>query len=195
MLGTTATAHVTCDIARSAATIGKSAKQLAQLVQSLVDLRSVELEGLGVRLEPVDLHALVIDCLVDLAYLTESHRLEVDVPDGLVLTADPVRVRQVLVNLLTNAVKFAPAGTAIHVAATDGDVVRLTVSDEGPGIPADRIAELFGKFARLGSMHKGTGIGLYLSRAIARAHGGDLVLTANDGGATFELALPRRGPA
>lgn len=182
------------DVVRAATTIGKSAKQLAALVQSLVDLRSVELEGLVLRLERVDLHALVGECLVDLAYLTESHVVEVDVPEGLALIADPVRVRQVLVNLVSNAVKFSPAGTPIRVTAADGDVVRLSVQDAGPGIPTDRTDELFGMFARLGSMQKGTGIGLYLSRAFARAHGGDLVLAANEGGARFDLTLPRSGP-
>jgi signal transduction histidine kinase len=180
------------DVARSAAVIGKSAKQLAALVQSLADLKTIELDSLDLRLEPVDLGALVDDSLADLRYLTEAHTVEASVPPGLVVEADPVRIRQIFVNLVSNAVKFSPAGTRIRIGASGGDVVRLWVEDEGPGVPTERTSELFGMFARLGSKHKGTGIGLYLSRAIARAHGGDLLLAGNDGGARFELDLPRR---
>lgn len=179
-------------IVDAADAIGRSAKQLAALVQSLADLKSVELDSLDLRLEVVDLGALVADCLVDLGYLTGSHTVEAAVPSGLAVTADPVRLRQILVNLVSNAVKFSPAGSPIWITAVDGGTVRLWVEDRGPGIPEDRTAELFGRFARLGSTHKGTGIGLHLSRAIARAHGGDLVLADSTTGARFELSLPRR---
>lgn len=183
------------DVERSAAVIGRSANQLAAFVQSMADLRSVQLESLELLVEPFDLGELVADCLVDLAYLTEHHAVDVDIADDLVLVADPVRVRQVLVNLVSNAVKFAPWETHVRIGAVGGDVVRLWVEDEGPGIPPDRAPELFGMFARLGSGHKGTGIGLYLSRAIARAHGGDLVLASGSTtGARFEVTFPRHGP-
>jgi signal transduction histidine kinase len=182
-------------IVDAAEAIGRSAKQLAALVQSLADLKSVELDSLDLRVEPVDLGALVADCVVDLGYLTGSHTVEAAVPAGIVVIADPVRLRQILVNLLSNAVKFSPAGSPIRITAVDGEDVRLWVEDRGPGVPEDRRSELFGRFARLGSTHKGTGIGLHLSRAIARAHGGDLVLAVSTTGARFELSLPRRGAA
>jgi signal transduction histidine kinase len=103
---------------------------------------------------------------------------------------DPVRIRQVVANLLSNAFKFAPGGTPVTVAVTSrDDLAEITVHDEGPGIPADRRGELFGKFARLGRSGHGMGLGLYISRAIAQAHGGTLELL--DGpGATFALTLP-----
>lgn len=112
-------------------------------------------------------------------------------PAHAVVIGDPVRVRQALTNMVSNAAKFTVPGGLVHVelAVVDG-VADLSVSDDGPGIPPDRAAELFQKFSRLGAKVSGTGIGLYLSRAIARAHGGDLVLVPQDVGCRFALRLP-----
>ena len=83
-----------------------------------------------------------------------------------------------------------PANSAID-AESVGDQARISVVDQGPGIPDDRRHELFRKFARLGAQSPGTGLGLFISRGIARAHGGELSYEANpDGGARFTLALP-----
>jgi signal transduction histidine kinase len=106
-----------------------------------------------------------------------------------------MRIRQVISNLLSNAFKFSPVGTPVTVTVTQGDdVAEVVVHDDGPGIPPDRRDELFSKFGRLGRTGHGMGLGLYISRAIARAHGGDLEL--RDGpGATFVLTLPLRSTA
>jgi signal transduction histidine kinase len=78
----------------------------------------------------------------------------------------------------------------VDVATRDGNV-EVLVLDQGPGVPAERRPELFQKFARLGGDGAGMGLGLFISRAIARAHGGDLTLTdRSDGGACFALSLP-----
>ncbi|MGH2734540.1 MAG: sensor histidine kinase, partial [Actinomycetota bacterium] len=105
---------------------------------------------------------------------------------------DPVRVRQIVTNLVGNAVKFSPQGSRIDVTVRrSGDGASITVRDRGPGIPAARRDELFRKFSRLGAKGGGTGLGLYLSRGIALAHGGNLTVETRPGeGSAFTLILP-----
>jgi signal transduction histidine kinase len=99
----------------------------------------------------------------------------------------------VLANLLDNAVKYSPAGDEVRVTAfSRDDVVRVDVSDNGPGIPEDDQRVIFEKFGRApGSARPGTGLGLFIARSIAEAHGGALdVRSVPDRGATFILELP-----
>ena len=98
------------------------------------------------------------------------------VGDATVLVeADARRVEQIVVNLLTNAHKFSPAGTPVLVTVRGGDdEVTLVIADEGPGVPAARVPDIFRKFSRLQRNTKGVGLGLFLARCLARAHGGDL---------------------
>jgi signal transduction histidine kinase len=104
---------------------------------------------------------------------------------------DAARLQQVLTNLITNAAKFSPPGEPISVQVVPvGIDVELHVVDRGPGVPADRLADVFRKFSRLDRTKKGTGLGLYLARGIARAHGGELSCRrAPTGGADFVLTL------
>ena len=112
----------------------------------------------------------------------------------MIARADEHATRLILVNLLTNANKYAPGGTEIHVDVDGGeeDRVRVVVRDEGPGISADDAERVFEKFERASTSTKGYGLGLYLSRQLARQQGGDLVYDpATTGGAAFSLSLPR----
>ncbi|MDP9179127.1 MAG: ATP-binding protein [Gemmatimonadota bacterium] len=118
---------------------------------------------------------------------------------SIVASADPEKVTQILVNLLSNAVKFTPAGE--HIGADceiEGDTVILTVSDTGIGIPTDKLDAVFEPFVQLkeGLADRGTGVGLGLaiSRDLARAMNGDLTVESSEGnGARFTLILPRAG--
>jgi signal transduction histidine kinase len=109
---------------------------------------------------------------------------------------DRDRLQQVLTNLLDNAVKYSPAGEKVTVSAFRQDSrVRIQVSDHGPGVPADQrrvIVEKFGRGHTAGSPGKpGTGLGLYIARSIAEAHGGVLEVDSGPApGATFTLVLP-----
>ena len=109
---------------------------------------------------------------------------------------DRDRVQQVLVNLIDNAVKYSPAGEEVRVSAYREDSrVRVDVSDRGPGVPREQqrlIFEKFGRAATPGSPGKpGTGLGLFIARSIAEAHGGSVeVWSAPPQGATFTLTLP-----
>jgi signal transduction histidine kinase len=112
-----------------------------------------------------------------------------------VVRGDRERLRQVLTNLIENAVKYSPEGGEVAVTARpENGVVRIEVSDQGPGIPRDQHGLIFEKFGRAdvaGGSKPGTGLGLFIARSIAEAHGGTLdVRTRPTGGATFELLLP-----
>jgi signal transduction histidine kinase len=116
---------------------------------------------------------------------------------GYTAYADPERVQQILLNLLSNAVKFTPEGGRIGVScAAHGDMMIVSVSDTGVGIPADKLESVFEPFVQLDRARwigtVGTGIGLSISRDLARAMGGDLTATSTvDAGSTFVLRLPR----
>jgi two-component system OmpR family sensor kinase len=110
------------------------------------------------------------------------------------IRGDRERLRQVIANLIENAVKYSPSGLPVDVraATVDGAVV-VDVSDHGPGIPNEDQSLIFEKFgrARTGKLLPGTGLGLFIARSIAEAHGGSLeVRSAPAEGATFTLALP-----
>jgi CheY-like chemotaxis protein len=174
-------------VSEHAAIIGRSARQLRALLQNVTDARRLEVGDLVLHYDDVDVVALVREVAQDIAV--------VEAPDPVTARVDPVRLRQVVTNLVSNAVKFSPRDappTEVRVVSEDG-WVRVSVRDHGPGIPVERRGELFQRFSRLGATVKGMGLGLYISRGIARAHGGDLRLveTASGPGATFELRLPR----
>jgi PAS domain S-box-containing protein len=119
---------------------------------------------------------------------------------GVRVRADPDKVAQILLNLASNAVKFTPAGGRITLRArADGDVVRVEVEDTGQGVPADKLERIFDAFVqvdqRLTRQHGGVGLGLAISRDLARAMGGDLMAASAVGhGSTFTLTLPRAVP-
>ncbi|HEX7276094.1 MAG TPA: HAMP domain-containing sensor histidine kinase, partial [Acidimicrobiales bacterium] len=176
--------------------IVRNAHQMRHLLDAVADLRQLDDGELRLDLTALDLVPMVRETMDDLQGQLAGRRVALDLPAQAVLTADPVRLRQALTNLVSNAGKFTAPGAVVSVELTEGDdEVELAVADSGPGIPPDREPELFQKFSRLGARVQGTGIGLYLSRAIARAHGGDLVLVPQAVGCRFVLRLPRRGPA
>jgi two-component system OmpR family sensor kinase len=110
---------------------------------------------------------------------------------------DPALLERAVSNLVDNAVKFAPAGTAVDLDIRSGAEVELTVRDRGPGVSAEDAAQLFNRFFRgngAGRLTGGTGLGLALARAAAEAHGGRLEFVGNDPGAVFRLTLPRAAP-
>jgi PAS domain S-box-containing protein len=174
---------------------GRNARQMADLLDAVSDARRATHGQLPVVPEDIDLGGLVRDAVADLCAGHNWPSPTVRVVGEIRASVDPMRVRQVLANLLSNAYKFSPSGTPVTVTVRSvDDLAELTVHDEGPGIPADHRHELFGKFSRLGRSGHGMGLGLYISRAIARAHGGELEL--RDGsGATFALTLPLRSAA
>jgi two-component system sensor histidine kinase BaeS len=113
------------------------------------------------------------------------------------VTADPIRLRQAIGNLVTNAIRHTPAGGRVRLSArTEADELVIDVADTGPGIPADQQALVFERFWRAEKSRNrrtgGSGLGLSIVRKLAEAHGGTVSLTSAPGaGATFTLRLPR----
>jgi diguanylate cyclase (GGDEF)-like protein/PAS domain S-box-containing protein len=175
------------------AAIERNVHNLGRLVAALADARGL---GSGGDTTTFEVRPFVEQTLADLAPILTAHELSVQVLDGnhAQVTADPVGLSQVLTNLVGNATKFSNPGDDIEIVvdtASDPRTVSVSVVDHGPGVPPDRVDELFGRFARLGSTRRGLGLGLYLSRSIARRHGGDVVHQPTPGGgATFTLTLP-----
>jgi signal transduction histidine kinase len=175
--------------------IERNARNLGQLVASLSEARALKTGRLIASRVPIPFASFVSETLHDLTVLTDAHAVVADIAaDDVVVELDPVLVRQVITNLLSNATKFAPLGSPIRVEVTaTPTAVELAVVDRGPGIPREREGELFEMFSRLNSGTKGMGLGLFISRGIALAHGGDLVheRPADGTGARFRLTLPR----
>jgi signal transduction histidine kinase len=178
------------------ALIGDETARLAALVGDVLDTSQIEAGTFSYRFEDVDLGALVRDVVEAAGVAQEDVEVVASVGSGLPpIRGDRERLHQVLANLVDNAVKYSPEGGTVRVrAAAENGVARITVSDEGPGISyehRDRIFEKFGRVDIAGASKPGTGLGLFIARSIAEAHGGSLdVESPSDGGATFALTLP-----
>jgi signal transduction histidine kinase len=179
------------------ALIGNETERLAALIGDVLDTSRIDAGTFTYRFADVDLGALVRDSVAGIALAQDEVNVVADVHGVLPsVRGDRDRLKQVLTNLLDNAVKYSPAGEEVRVSALQEDSrVRIAVSDCGPGIPADQQRVIFEKFGRghaSGSPGKpGTGLGLYIARSIAEAHGGVVeVESGPDPGATFTLVLP-----
>jgi signal transduction histidine kinase len=170
--------------------------QIQRLVQTLLDTARLEEGRLELQLTEFDLVPFV-NRLVAVMALPES-RLRIVVAAGageLPVMADSTRVESILRNVITNAIKYSPEGTLITcTVACVGDHAEVRVRDEGPGIAPADLDRLFRRFGRVGDVKMnpaGVGLGLFLSRQLARLHGGDLTAVSGKGqGSTFTLTLP-----
>ena len=178
------------------ALIGDETARLAALVADVLDTSRIEAGTFSYRFEEVDL-GRVVDEAVEVATLAQQEvPVVVSVQGRLpLIRGDRTRLRQVLGNLIENAVKYSPEDGEVHVsAAAANGAVRIAVRDEGPGIPRDHQARIFEKFGRVdipGASKPGTGLGLFIARSITEAHGGSLeVLSEIEAGSTFTLTLP-----
>jgi len=180
--------------------IKRNGEHLLSLINDVLDLAKAEAGRLDIRMVNVNLGPLARACLAEVESLRAGNdvRLVAEVPDQpLEIVTDSQRVRQILLNLLSNALKFTEHGQVTLSVQAAGQEVRLSVTDTGRGIPAHAVAELFQEFHQLdtgeGKRYPGTGIGLALSRRFARALGGEIEVRSREGeGSTFTLVLPRR---
>lgn len=181
---------------QSAAAISRNAAHMDKILQNMSDAKAVDEGHLELTLQETLVSELVGEVSDDLEQIGDHQRIEIKIDDDALLLIDKGRVRQILFNLIINALKFSPPEAPVLVKiARAGQFVTICVSDRGAGIDPARYEELFQKFSRLGSQVKGTGLGLYISREIARAMGGDLVLLedTNNTGCDFMLSLPTHG--
>jgi signal transduction histidine kinase len=178
------------------ALIADETNRLASLIGDVLDTSRIEAGTFSYTFTDVDLTRLVVDAVETAAVGQDEVRVQADVAQPLPLVrADRERLRQVLTNLIDNAVKYSRSGDTVVVRAVpENGVVSISVTDRGAGIPYDQQGLIFEKFGRAevpGSSKPGTGLGLFIARSIAEAHGGSLdVRSRPDEGATFTLTLP-----
>jgi signal transduction histidine kinase len=176
--------------------IADETNRLAALIGDVLDTSRIEAGTFSYSFTDVDLIRLVEDAVSTASMGQDEVRVRVAVSEPLPrVRGDRERLRQVLANLIENAVKYSAVGDEVEVTARRyNGVVRISVSDRGPGIPYDQQRLIFEKFGRAdvpGSSKPGTGLGLFIARSIAEAHGGTLeVRSRPEDGATFTLTLP-----
>ena len=190
------------DYARYATDISGAARHLLTLVDDLVVLSIIDRDSFTAASERVSLHDIAQKAAKLLAIQAANHGVVIDLAatdggaDGVQadVVAEQRRTLQILLNLLGNAIRYgARPGRVTIRFASDPGFASVTVSDDGPGIAPPLRDRLFARFERLGRTDAGgSGLGLYISRRLARVMGGDLVFDqGSDGGAAFTLSLPR----
>ncbi|EIZ80282.1 two-component signal transduction histidine kinase [Novosphingobium sp. Rr 2-17] len=189
--------------AEYAGEIAGAGNLLLGLLEDMADLEVVESEGFAVTPDHIDLSEVARQAAGILNVRAQEKGITVQTPPSdsiLPALAEFRRVLQIALNLISNAIRYGPAHSRIEIRVEDrGEVARLIVADQGSGLSANEQARVFNKFERLGrSGDGGSGLGLYISRSLARAMGGDLTVESAPGqGARFMLDLPadRDSPA
>jgi signal transduction histidine kinase/DNA-binding response OmpR family regulator len=176
-------------------------ERLITLINDILDFSKLEASKLPMTMEPVDLKHVLSEVVENIRNLAAMKKVEIDVrvddSTGSV-DADPMRVGQVVTNLVGNAIKFSPEGAHVEIFASgDESLVTVSVKDYGRGIAPRDLNRLFQRFAQLDSSTTrkagGTGLGLVISKGIVEQHGGKIwVESALDQGSTFSFSLPRR---
>lgn len=174
--------------------IRREADRLGELASLLLDM--ARLRGAEWERVPVDAVALVTESVAGVMAMADRGGVGIRVhgPARAPLRANPGPLRQAVDNLLANAIKFSPAGSAVDVTVIDGDAQLLTivVADRGPGVPAEHRAAIFAPFHRLHRTSDGAGLGLAIVRDVAEAHGGRAWVEPREGGgAAFKLTIAR----
>jgi EAL domain-containing protein (putative c-di-GMP-specific phosphodiesterase class I) len=175
----------------------RQTESMRSIVASVEDMRSIDEGRLILERRRVDLVGLSDDLGRDLSMAGATNPIEVVAHGPVIAFVDGQRCRQILTNLVTNALTWSPPDRPVEVHLGEGPAgfVNVRVVDHGPGVPDGRAGEMFQRFSRLDRSHKGTGLGLYIARALARAHGGDVrYRRASAGGAEFVVELPMVPP-
>ncbi|WP_164114723.1 HAMP domain-containing sensor histidine kinase [Sphingorhabdus sp. Alg239-R122] len=184
------------DYAAYAGDIMQAGQHLHELVTDISDTEMVERDDFIPVRNAIDLANIGRKAATLLSVQAVDHDIHIDAPaddENLSAMGDYRRVLQIVLNLLTNAVRYSPAASMVWVRLEqDGELARLVVADQGGGLTEEEQARIFDKFERLGRSHDGgSGLGLYISRRLARAMGGDLKVESAPGqGARFILELP-----
>ena len=182
---------------RNLESINRGADRIDRIVTDLVDMSQLQLGRLSLHAEPFDLGALCRQAVQKIAPAAPHHRIFVDAIDETRVSADPLRLTQIVTAVVRNAIKYSPAGgeVRVRVSAVDSEA-RVSVEDHGIGIPAARQARIFERFytAHSDTPHDygGMGIGLYLAREFVMRQGGRIWFhSVEHEGSTFTFALPR----
>ncbi|HEX7489103.1 MAG TPA: HAMP domain-containing sensor histidine kinase, partial [Anaeromyxobacteraceae bacterium] len=183
------------ELRRAANTVRRTAERMGRLIHDLVDVASMEAGRLSLsraRHDAATIAREVVEALSPLA-VERAVELTFDADEPLPLGADRDRLHQVLTNLISNALQVTPAGGKVKVAShREGSEVVFSVSDTGPGIPAEDLAHLFERWYRgRRAPYPGSGLGLAIARAIVEGHGGRIWVESEEGaGSAFSFAIP-----
>jgi signal transduction histidine kinase/putative methionine-R-sulfoxide reductase with GAF domain len=186
------------------AIIDEESDRLSELISNLLDMSRIEAGTLRVEAEPTDLLPIVQETVAEFRLITHDHRFEAHLPPSLPLVpADPRRIRQVLRNLMENAVKYSPGGGPVTVSCsreasgeqTPDDSIQVSVADQGLGIEPEHLGRIFDRFYQVDSAStrevRGAGLGLSICKAIVEAHHGRIWAESQAGvGSTFCFTLP-----
>jgi len=166
------------------------------MIQDLVDSVRSEAGELRLERQPVDLRSFLDELLKRQATALDTQRIRIEAADGLPpVSADPNRLERILVNLLSNALKYSPPGSPVTVSLQqqNGEII-TSVADRGPGIAPEEIPRLFQRFYRAAAGRRqpeGIGLGLYITRMLVEAHGGRIWVQSTPGvGSVFSFSLP-----
>jgi signal transduction histidine kinase len=205
---------LTAEQARDIGTIQSSSRHLLELIDDLIDIASIESGRIQLAIGPVDVTDVVRSAADTIRPLAGEKGIALDLlsapgheasdPDSaeeaILVVADEGRLREIVLNVLSNAVKFTPSGGSVRVTVRvepGAGLVAIAVQDTGLGIEAADLERIFEKFVRIaGPAIPGTGLGLPISRELARLHGGDLTVESTPGrGSTFTIRTPVAGPS
>jgi signal transduction histidine kinase len=179
--------------------VNAQAGRLTRLVTQLLDTSRIETGKLKLEREWTDLVALTSQGVANAASVSPRHTMRLDAPPSLTATIDPLRLEQVIMNLLDNAVKYSPSGGEIEVrlARVADRAAELSVRDHGLGIPPEKRAQIFERFyqAHGGGHRSGLGLGLFICRQIVEMHGGTITAEfPEDGGTRVIVRIPLGEP-
>jgi two-component system, OmpR family, sensor kinase len=184
------------EVAHALSRVEAESNRMSELVDELLLLARLD-AGRPLASEPVDLTRLAIDTASDARAAGQDHRWVLDLPgEPVVVRGDEHRLHQVIANLLTNARAHTPPGTTVTVqlAGRGQHQVELSVTDDGPGIPAELQPDLFGRFVRGNTARTrtsgGTGLGLAIVDAVVAAHRGQVTMASRPGQTRFAITLP-----
>ena len=189
--------QLTTPQAEDVALIRAATAELRELVDAVLDLSSLHTAKISIARAPIDLGAIAAEVARGLRPQVEARGVALVVeaqPDLPLVRGDAGRLRQVVTNLVGNAVKFAAHGRVTVALGRDGAGVVMAVRDDGPGIPAESMPMLFQPFEQVGGARErrgGSGLGLAICKRIVEAHGGEISVESEPGaGSTFRVRLP-----
>ena len=193
----------TADLGRDLEIIDKSAEGIANLVNDMLDVSRIEQKRMQVDMKPVDITAVTVEVLTQLNAQAQEKKLVLNYQkptSPIVVTADEQKLKQVLVNIIGNSIKYTPTGSVSVSHEISNGNVKTLVSDTGMGIPADEIPKLFEKFHRVQNDQtkniRGTGLGLWITKQIIEIMNGKLLVESIENkGTTMIVTFPVKGPA
>jgi two-component system phosphate regulon sensor histidine kinase PhoR len=182
------------DRRRFAERLIKEADLMSKIIDNLRQLGDIETGAMAIEITRFDLRELIDD---NLSRLGAERHIELAVPDELIIATDRAKLSQALGNLLDNAAKFSPTGTAIDIAASAGDELLISVRDRGPGISPEHWTRVFERFYKVDRARPresgGFGLGLAITKHLVQVLGGRIwTEAAREGGQVFVIALPRQ---